>query len=177
MTLLLKQIFGLIGLLNSETGTNQIAVGIACGLIIGFSPTLSLQTLIVIAVILIFKIQIGAALISAFFFKFPAVYLDPLFHKVGSLVLEVKSFEGIFTTLYNMPIIPYTKFYNSVVMGAGIIAVCLIPFIIILSKILIVKYRKAVVERIKNTKLFKALKATTVFKWYYKYNQLYGRSI
>ncbi|MFH0934944.1 MAG: hypothetical protein V1879_07035 [Pseudomonadota bacterium] len=50
MTLLLKQLFALIRLLNSDTGSNQIAAGVACGLILGFAPMLSLQALLVFRV-------------------------------------------------------------------------------------------------------------------------------
>lgn len=67
MTLLLKQLFGFFKLLNSETGTNQIAAGVACGFILGMTPALSLQTLLVFACIFVFRIQIGAAFITAFF--------------------------------------------------------------------------------------------------------------
>ena len=37
MTLIIKQIIGFFNLLNSEGGTNQIALGLALGVIIGFS--------------------------------------------------------------------------------------------------------------------------------------------
>ncbi len=78
MTLLLKQLFGLIKLLNSETGVNQIATGIAAGFVLGMSPTLSLQSLLIFLLILVFRVQAGAALLSAFFFKFLAFLLDPI---------------------------------------------------------------------------------------------------
>ena len=54
MTLLLKQLFAFFKLLNSDTGTNQIAAGITVGLILGFSPVLSLQTFIVFILMFIF---------------------------------------------------------------------------------------------------------------------------
>ena len=38
MTLLLKQLFAFLKVLNSDTGENQVAAGIACGLILGFAP-------------------------------------------------------------------------------------------------------------------------------------------
>lgn len=174
MGLLLKQIFGLIKLLNSETGTNQIATGIAAGFILGMTPALSLQSLLVFICLFFFRIQIGAAFISAFFFAFIAFLLDPVFHAAGSFILQMQSLKPLFTTLYNMPIVPYTRFNNSIVMGSGIVALLLSPVIYIGSKILVIKYRKIVVERIKETKLWKALKATSIYQWYFKYDQYYG---
>jgi len=174
MTLLLKQLFAFIKVLNSDTGENQIAAGIACGLILGFAPALSLQTILVFILIFLLRIQAGAAFTAAFFFALIAWALDPLFDSIGGMVLELEALSGLFTVLYNMPIVPFTKFYNSVVMGAGVLSIILFPVVFFLSKILIQKYRKSVLERFQNTKFWKAVKATGLYKWYAKYEQLYG---
>jgi len=173
MTLILKQLFGFIKLLNSDTGTNQLAAGIAAGFILGMTPSLSLQSLLIFFCFFLFRIQAGAAMLSAFFFSFVAYILDPLFHTVGSSILEMPSLQGLFTQMYNMPIIPFTRFNNSVVMGSGIVALLLSPLVYIVGKALVIRYRVTVVERIKQTKAWKALKATTFFKWYYTYDNLY----
>lgn len=173
MTYLLKQIFSLIKLLNSDTGSNQIAAGIACGLILGFAPVFSLQTIFVIFVLFFFRIQIGAATLSAFFFAFIAWILDPIHHFVGSAVLETESLKPLFTEMYNMPLVPLTRFYNSIVMGSGLVAIVLAVPIFILSKILIMKYRQLIVARFKSTKLWKLMQATSFYKWYAKYDELY----
>lgn len=173
MGFLLKQIFQFLKLLNSDTGTNQIAAGIAAGFILGMTPSFSLQSLLVFICIFLFRIQIGAAFLSAFFFAFAAYLLDPLFHSFGSTILAIPALHNIFTQLYNMPIIPFTRFYNSIVMGSGIISIALSPFIYFLAKFLVAKYRLSVVEKIKETKLWKALKATSLYKWYFKYDELY----
>ncbi len=171
MGLILKQLFAFIKLLNSDTGTISLAAGMTCGFILGMTPVLSLHSMLIFIMLFFFRIQIGAALVMAFFFKFVAFLLDPLFHVAGAAVLEMNSLEGIFTTLYNMPIIPYTRFNNSIVMGSAVITFTLSPFVFILSRKLIIKYRATVVERFKETKLWKAVKATGFYKWYYKYDQ------
>ncbi|EQC48614.1 TIGR03546 family protein [Bacteriovorax sp. BSW11_IV] len=174
MTIILKQIFALLKLLNSDTGENQLAAGIACGLILGFAPVFSLQTILVFIMLFFLRIQMGAAFTSAFFFAFVAYVFDPIFDSIGGAILEMGAFKGLFETLYMMPIIPFTKFYNSVVMGAGIVSFLLFPVIFFVSKGLIVKYRESVVERFKQTKFWKAVKATGFYKWYAKYEELYG---
>src|SRR3954463_4005290 len=114
MSLLLKQLFGFLKLLNSETGHNQIAAGIAAGFILGMSPMLSLQAFLVFVCIFFFRIQAGVAFLSAFFFAFIAYLLDPVFHTMGAAVLESPGLQPLFTTLYNLPLVPLTRFYNSV---------------------------------------------------------------
>ncbi len=174
MGILLKQIFAFVKLLNSDTGTNQIAAGIAVGFILGMTPAFSLQTLLVFILLFLFRIQMGAAFLAAFFFKFTAYLLDPVFHQVGSSVLQMEGFKSLFTTLYNLPIVPFTRFYNSIVMGSAVVAIILAPFIFLFSKTLVVKYREKVVEKFKDTKFWKAVKATGFYKWYFKYDSLYG---
>jgi uncharacterized protein (TIGR03546 family) len=175
MTLLLKQLFGFLKLLNSETGQNQIAAGIACGFILGMTPMMSLQTFLVFMVIFFFRVQAGAAFLAAFFFKFAGWLLDPVFHSVGSSVLEIEGLQGLFTTMYNIPLLPLTRFNNTIVMGSGVVTIVLFPVVFFVSRALIVKYRATVVARIKETKAWKAVQATSLYKWYYTYDNLYGQ--
>ena len=174
MGLLLKQLFQFVKLLNSDTGTNQLASGIAAGFILGMTPAFALQNILIFLLIFLFRIQIGAVFVSAFFFAFIAYILDPVFHSVGLMVLNMEGLSGLFTTLYNMPIVPFTRFNNSVVMGSGIVAFALSPLVFVVARVLVNKYRQSVLEKFKETKFWKAVKATSFYKWYFKYDQLYG---
>lgn len=174
MTLLLKQIFALFNLLNSDTGTNQIAAGFACGLILGFAPLMSLQALLVFICIFLFRIQIGAALLSAFFFAFLAWIFDPVSDAVGAAILETEALRPVFTAMYNMPLVPLTRFYNSITMGAGVVSLLLAPVVFLGSKRLILVYRAKVVERFKSSRLWKMWTGTVLFKWYANYEKLVG---
>lgn len=175
MSLILKQLFALVKLLNSETGENQIAAGMAAGFILGMTPAFSLQSVLVFLCLFFFRIQIGMAFLSAFFFAFIAWILDPLFHAVGWQILHIEALQGVFTRLYNMPILPFTRFNNTVVMGSGVLAILLSPVIFVVSKSLVKRYRETVLQRIQQTKLWKVVKATSFYKWYYTYDNLYGK--
>lgn len=174
MTLLLKQLFAFFKLLNSDTGTAQLASGLALGLVLGFSPFLSLQTFVILALIFFFRIQLGAAFLSAFFFKFVAYLLDPAADHLGRLVLEAEGIRPIFISLYNMPIVPLTRFNNSIVMGSAVLGFLLAIPAYFIFKVLILKYRATVVAQFKQTKIWKAWTGTTIFKWYATYDNLYG---
>ncbi|MFN7684932.1 MAG: TIGR03546 family protein [Oligoflexia bacterium] len=174
MTLLLKQIFSLIKLLNSDKDSGQISAGIVCGMILGFSPAFSLQTVLVILILFFFRIQIGAATLAAFFFAIPAWLLDPAFDWVGSRILEAASLRETWTTLYHLPLIPLTRFNHSTVMGAGVVAVVLAPVVYLASNRLISQYREKIVTRFEGTKFWKALKATRFYNWYVSYEAYRG---
>lgn len=174
MTLLLKQIFSFFQLLNSETGTNQLASGLACGLILGFSPFLSIQTLLILFLIFFFRIQMGAAFLAAFFFKFIAFLFDPAADALGRAVLETESLRPLFTQMYNMPLVPMTRFNNSIVMGSMVIGFILVIPAFFAFRVMIEKYRATFVARFKGTKIWKSFAATKVYSWYTKYHDLYG---
>ncbi len=170
MTFLLKQIFNLFKMLNSETGTYQIASGMALGFALGMSPFLSLQGLLIILIIVIFRVQFGAATLSAFFFAFIAYLLDPLFHVVGDEILHAASLQNLWTDLYNMPLVPLTRFNNTVVMGSGVVGLVLFIPLFFLFKKLIEKYRLTFVARFKDTKIWKSFQLTSFYKWYCTYD-------
>lgn len=174
MTLLLKQIFAFFRMLNSDTGTNQLASGLTMGLFLGFSPFLSLQTFLLFFVLLFFRIQFGAAFLAAFFFKFVAFLVDPLADILGRWILEMEALRPLWVSLYNMPLIPMTRFNNSIIMGSFLVALLLSVPMFFVFKSLIVKYRATVVARFKQTKFWKAVTATKFYNWYCTYDNLYG---
>ncbi len=174
MTYILKQIFQFIHLLNSDKGHKSIALGISCGFILGMTPSLSLQSILIFICLFLFRIQIGAALLASFFFTFIAWALDPLFHYVGTQILEMEALKPFFTYLYNKPILPLTRFYNSIVMGSGVVSFLLSPIVYFVSVGLVKKYRKTIVQRFQGTKFWKAVKLSAVYKWYTKYESIYG---
>ncbi len=176
MTLLFKQIVNLIRLLHSENGLYQITWGLTFGVFLGFSPFFSLQTFLIFALLLIFRIQFGAAFLSAFFFKLIAFLFDPLSDILGRWTLESSALRPFWTSLFNMPILPYTRFNNSIVMGSFLTALILSPVLFLLFKFLIDKYRTHIVHRFEQTKAWKAFKATKFYDYYAKYEDLYGRN-
>lgn len=174
MTLLGRQLFKLVYLLNSERGTDSIAAGLALGIILGFSPTLSLQSLLVMVVVLVFRVQVGAALLSTGFFKLLAPGLTPVFHTVGDAVLSIEFLLPVYRSLYTLPLVPMTRFYNTVVTGAGICALVLAPVGFLFARRLIARYRTAVMSRLKNSRWWTLWKSTALYKWYQRYRSLTG---
>ena len=174
MSLLMKQIINLIRLLHSDTGQNQIASGLAFGVFLGFAPFISIQTLLVLFIVFIFRVQLGAAFLAAFFFKFIAFILDPLADILGKAALEADSLRPLWSSMYNTPFVPMTRFNNSIVMGSFIISLLLCPVLFFVFKNLILKYRTEIVARVEASKSWKAFKATKFYLWYLKYNDLYG---
>ncbi len=174
MTLLIKQIINFIRLLHSDTGQNQVAAGLAFGVFLGFAPFLSLQTLFVLLVVFVFRVQLGAAFVSASFFKFVAYLLDPVADPIGRSLLENESFRPLWTSMYNMPFMPMTRFNNSIILGSFMLSLLLCPPLFFVFRKLIYRYQATLKQNVETSKIWKAFKATKLHDWYTKYNNLYG---
>lgn len=174
MSLLLKQLINLIRLLHSDTGQNQIAAGLAFGVFLGFAPFISLQTVLVLLIVFLFRVQLGAAFLSAFFFKLVAFLLDPVADPIGRSLLENPSLRSIWTYMYNVPFLPMTRFNNSIILGSFAISIVLCPILFFVFKKLVLKYRSTVAQRVESSKAWQAIKATKLYDWYGKYRDLYG---
>jgi uncharacterized protein (TIGR03546 family) len=174
MTLLIKQIINFIRLLHSDTGQNQVAAGLAFGVFLGFAPFLSLQTFLVLIIVFLFRVQLGAAFLSAFFFKFVAFLLDPVADPVGRSLLENESLRPVWTYMFNVPFLPMTRFNNSIILGSFCISILLCPVLFFVFKMLILKYQATVAKKFESSAAWKAFKATKLHDWYAKYNDLYG---
>lgn len=174
MRWLLRKLFGFLKIFGTETSVNQMAVGIMIGWFLGLIPVFTLQFFLLLLVLIFFRIQLTATIISAIIFAIPAIIFSFIFHLVGSFVLEINFLYPLFTFFYNIPIIPLTRFYNSVVMGSMVIATVFAPVVFFISRLIIIKYREKIVERFKKTKLYKFIESSFFYKWYYKYDKLYG---
>ena len=176
MTLLLKQVFSLLRLLHSETGTLSLAFGLVLGMCLGLSPVLSLQSLLVFVCLFIFRVQLGSAFIAAFFFKLFLLGLLPLFHILGDAVLSLDILRSLWTSWYHMPLLPYTRFNSSIVMGAGLFCLIFSVPAFYGFKWGIERYREKVVVFVKGSRLGIFIRGTKIYKWYLKYQQLYGEN-
>jgi uncharacterized protein (TIGR03546 family) len=85
---------------------------------------------------------------------------------VGLALLQAPALTGLWTTLTNVPGVPLTNFNNSVVLGSVVGWVVLWLPIFFLARFLVVKYRVHVYERLKRTKLFKAVAASKLYNYY-----------
>ncbi len=173
----LKILKDLISILREGQTPRQIAWGFALGIIVGLSPVFTIQGVIVWILILVLDVNSGAAAISFVLFKFIAYLLDPLFHTFGFFILtQIETLYGSYTTFYNMPLSPLTRFNNTVVMGSFISALILMIPGYFAMRFFIIKYREKIYSKIKNKKWFKVIKHSLIVRYYEKVRDLGGLS-
>lgn len=172
--LIIRQLLKFMELLHKETGENQLAAGFALGLFMGFTPMGSLFWAAYLVMLIMFRINIGAAFLSYGVLKVLSFALDPIFDRVGYSVLSLPSLRGLFVAAYQAPILPFTRFNNTIVMGSLVVSFLMaIPFYFAM-KWAIRRYRVIVVQKIKDTWMWKAFKATKLFQLYEQYEKFAG---
>jgi uncharacterized protein (TIGR03546 family) len=172
---MLQQIIKLIRVMHSETDPRQISLGFALGMVPGLTPLTSPHNLIVLLAILFLRVNIGAALLSWAVFKVLAYALDPLFHQIGLFLLtQVGFLQGLWTALYNAPLLPYTRFNNTVVMGSLIFSLIAFYPGYWGGKFMVLKYRETLMERFNRLKIVQVFRASNLYKWYSRYSKLRG---
>ena len=172
---MIQQIISFIRLLHSETDPRQISLGFALGMIPGFTPFKSLHNLVVLFALFFFRVNIGAAMLAWAVFSILAFALDPLFHRFGLFLLTgVTSLQGLWTALYNAPLVPYTRFNNSVLMGSLIFSLLAFYPVYWGGNLMVVKYRETVMERLNRLKIVQVFRASDLYKWYSRYSKLKG---
>jgi uncharacterized protein (TIGR03546 family) len=156
----------LLQVLNSETEPHQITLGLALGMVMGFTPMLTLHNLIVLLLVLVLRVNLSAFLVGIAIFSALAFALDPLFHSVGMAVLQAESLQGLWTDFYNTAWGRLEHFYNSVVMGSLIVAMALFIPVVLGGNRLVVHYRAHVPGWFKENRIVTALKGSRFYEIY-----------
>ena len=178
--MLLKWIFDLFRVLNSNKNEGEIAAGFSFGIMLAIVPGGNLLWIGLFIIGFFTRLNLLTAFVTMGLGKLLTVFIDPLLDSAGFYILNIKALKGFFTMLYNLPLVPYTAFNNSIVMGGLVVSVILAVPLWIVSRKLIVLYRKNVRDRIKNSRFGKFIMklplAGKLSGLISKYNTLRGRS-
>lgn len=171
--IILKILGKFIKVLRSAASPRQIAWGFALGAIIGLTPLRAAHNLLVILLILILNVNISAALLAFILYTLIAWIFDPLFHSLGYFVLvKIPALQSLWTSLYNAPLAPFTRFNNTVVMGSLLCSLLLLVPNYLLFKWFVRRYRESWNEKITQLKISKAVMGSKAVKLYLRIRNL-----
>jgi uncharacterized protein (TIGR03546 family) len=141
----------------------------------GLTPTTSPHNLLVLLALLLFKVNIAAAILSWAVFSIFAYALDPLFHQIGLFLLTgLGNLKELWTVLYNTPLIPYTRFNNTLMLGSLIFSLLAFYPVYFVGLTTVVKYRETIMESLNRWKVIQAVKASKLYNWYTRLSELRG---
>jgi len=163
---LIKLIQSLVGALHSEGTPGQLAAGIALGSILGLTPLVNIHNAVVFAALVLLNVSFAGGMLGWALFVPIGFILDPLFDWLGHALLLAPSLRGLWTSLYNTPIVPLTNFNNTVVLGSLAFALLLFLPLFFATRWAVARYRATVGERVRQSKFYRAVMASKVYNVY-----------
>jgi uncharacterized protein (TIGR03546 family) len=167
---LLKLLQSLVKTLHSDGTPGQIAAGVALGAALGLTPIANLHNVVIISLLCVLNVSFGAGMLGWLVFAPVGFLLDPLFDRVGRLLLlETPALTPLWTAWDNTPFVPFTNFNNTVVMGSLVLWLLLAVPIYLLARHLVVLYRRTYGERFRKTRFYQAVTASrlyNVYRWF-----------
>jgi len=151
----LRGIVKLAVALNTNRGVGEVAAAVAFGLLLALVPSGNLLWLALLLVTLLLKVNLAVELLFLALFKLAVPLVDPLLDRLGLAVLTTPALRPPYTALYNMPVVPFTRFNNSLVAGGLLAGVAVWLPAYLLFRTLVRLYRSRIKERIENSKLYK----------------------
>ena len=170
MLAFLKLLQSLVKELHSDGTPMQIALGAALGAALGLTPIANVHNALIIALLLVLNVSFGAGMLAWGLFVPIGFLLDPLFDRIGHrLLLETPALTPLWTSWFNAPLMPYTNFNNSVVLGSVVGWVVLFVPVTALVYFLIVRYRATYGDRVRRSRFYRAVTASqayNVYRWF-----------
>lgn len=164
-------------LLNSETSAVQLAAGFAFGVLVGFLPFWSVVNLLLFLVVCFFRVNLTMFFLSSALFSLLAFALDPVFDGFGYWILvDWLAARELWIWIASQPLLPFLNLNNTVMMGSLALGLLLFLPTIFLTVVMIKRYRASWREQIKNSAIYKILRASKmlspVFSAFEKYQKL-----
>ena len=166
MFTLLKLIQSIIKTLHSEGTPGQVAAGIALGSVLGLSPLMNVHNLLVFALIVLLNVSFGGGMLGWALFVPVGFVLDPVFDRIGAVLLGAPGLRPLWTSWYNAPLVPYTNFNNTIVLGSVVAWLVLAVPIFLGARWGVARYRATIGERVRQSRFYRAVTASQVYNWY-----------
>lgn len=165
----------LIRILNDKASPSQIAGAAALGAIAGLLPGFGLLSLFVFCVIFLVNVNLSAAFFAAAVFKAVAYVIDPLAHQIGlALLVKVPALKPLWTSLYNIPFVPFTRFNNTVMLGSLVLGMLLFLPLFVGTKRFVIIYRERWRAKVDQWKIVQIFKASKIYSLYQTINNFRG---
>ncbi len=152
---MIKSLARIIVALNTNVRKEYIASGFAWGLLLALVPAGNLVWILLFLVSFFLKNNHAIQLLTIALLKMVLPLAAPLLDALGYAILTMGPLQGAFAYLYNVPIAPFTRFNNTLVMGglaAGLV-LWLPAFLAIRAAVPV--YRNRLAPRIIESKAYK----------------------
>lgn len=145
--------------INSNTRPLQVGAGAAFALLLGLIPfvlpavpPVNLLWIAIFLISLFLKVNQAFQAVFLLIFKILAPLVYPVTSRIGEAILTAPFLQDFFTTLNNLPVVPFTFFNSTLVMGGLALGLVLFAPLTLGSTLLLQLYRDRLRERIARSK-------------------------
>lgn len=160
---MIKALARLIVALNLNTRPAEIAAGAALGLLLALVPGGNLVWIALFAVAFLVKINLAATFLLLGLLRLVVPFADPALDALGWAVLHLPFLQGAFAALQAAPVVPWTRFNDTVVMGGLVAGLALFVPAWLGVAALVRLYRAKLRERIAGSRLGRAIAKVPLF--------------
>ena len=132
------------GTVKGFDSPNQLALGVVFGMLIGLIPKDSLLPYFFVVLALLTNANLVSIICSAITFSLISPLLDRLSDPIGTWALTYEPFEATWAWLIQLPIVPWTRFDNTVVAGSMLLGIGLAIPVYTLSLLVFRKFGKKI---------------------------------
>ncbi|SRR5690554_283767 len=157
---MLNQLIKFLKILNGDIAPGQIAAGFAFGMVLAFTPFMSLHTIVVLLLICVLRVNITATLVAMAVCSLLAWPLDPYFIALGEYLLTNPDWQGLWTAWYQSDLLRLAHFNNTLTMGSIVVSIALWLPVFFISRLLVIHYRVRFMDYIGRLRIVKWLKAS-----------------
>lgn len=158
---MLRPLLSLVMAVLEEESPRVLAASLTFGLLLGFVPKDNLLAALLGVLLLALRFNLTLATTSAALFSGVAAMLDPVADALGRSVLTHPSFAPLWAWLYALPLAPWTRFNNTVVMGSLLLALGLASPVYLGSLQAVTRYRPLVLAWVKRLRVDALLRTTS----------------
>jgi uncharacterized protein (TIGR03546 family) len=158
----------LLASLHGGADPRHLAAGFALGAALGLIPKGNLFAAFFLLLFFALRLNKGMALMSATVFTPIGYAVDGLAHRIGLALLKAPALSGLWTSLYDLPVVPLTRFNNTVVLGNLVLGLALFAPLYFACLRFVAWYNVTWAARIEKLRLVQALKSMW---WYQSYQE------
>ena len=108
--------------LNSAQTPWQVTFAITLGMVGGLTPLSGIQTVAIFFLAFLLNIHLGLFFASSAFFAGIGYLFDPMFERIGYVLLTSEGLNGLWTAWYNNGLMRLSYFNNTLVLGSTVVA-------------------------------------------------------
>ena len=165
----LRLLRDLISSLHGGADPRHVAAGFALGAALGLVPKGNLFAVVFLLLFFVFRLNKGTALLSATLFTPVGYLVDGPAHRAGLALLKTPALQGLWAALYDLPIVPLTRFNNSVVLGNLVFGLVLYVPLYFIALCFAVYYNAAVGPYVERLKIVQVIKSMAWYRTYQKW--------